>query len=307
MPAVSENVRFSSANAIKADFDDIYRAKDPRSYFRVLGGLGYVIPEIAGPALLQLADRLIRSKGRPITILDVGCSYGILSAVMRCGLNIDQLRSRYAKLPLQALSSERLAGFDAHYFASWAPREDLRFVGLDRSPEAIAYAQRVGLIEEGLTADLETNSPSERARSVISTVDLIVSTGAVGYLSEKTFAKLLQAFPPGKAPWIASFVLRMFDYGSIAETARQHGLATERLEGVTFVQRRFRDDVEAEETLRLLEARGVDPAGKETEGLYHAELFVSRPPADIERASLNEIVSPTGQRATVTAFRNRDQ
>jgi hypothetical protein len=226
---------------------------------------------------------------------------------MRYGLCIEQLRNRYAKASLKLLNSERLAGCDSHYFASWAPREDLRFVGLDRSPEAIAYAHRVGLIEEGLAVDLETNSPSERARSVISTVDLIVSTGAVGYISEKTFAKLLQAFPPGKAPWIASFVLRMFDYGSIAETARQHGLATERLEGVTFVQRRFRDDVEAEETLRLLEARGVNPAGKETEGLYHAELFVSRPPADIKRASLSEIVSPTSQRATVTTFRNRDQ
>jgi SAM-dependent methyltransferase len=295
MAAISGNVRFSSANAIKADFGDIYRAKDPRGYFGVLGGLGYVIPEIAGPALLQLADCLIRSKGRPITILDIGCSYGILSAVMRYGLSIDELRNRYAKLPLQALSSDGLACCDAHYFASWAPREDLRFVGLDRSSEAIAYAQRVGLIEEGLIVDLETNSPSERARSVISTVDFIVSTGAVGYISENTFARLLQAFPPGKAPWIASFVLRMFDYGSIAETARHHGLATERLEGVTFMQRRFRDEMEAEETLRLLEARGVDPAGKETGGAYHAELFVSRPPADVKRAGLSEIVSSTSQ------------
>ena len=295
MAAISGDERFSRANAIKADFGDIYRAKDPRGYFGVLGGLGYVIPELAGPTLLQLADFLIRSKGRPITILDIGCSYGILSAVMRCGLGIDELRNRYAKLPLQALSSDGLACCDTHYFASWAPREDLRFIGLDRSSEAIAYAQRVGLIEEGLIVDLETNSPSDRARSVISTVDLIVSTGTVGYISEKTFARLLQAFPPGKAPWIASFVLRTFDYGSIAEAARDHGLATERLEGVTFVQRRFRDEIEAEEALRLLEARGVDPAGKETGGVYHAELFVSRPPADVNRAGLDEIVTCTSQ------------
>jgi SAM-dependent methyltransferase len=283
--------RFSSANAIKADFHDIYRAKDPRAYFGVLGGLDYVIPEIAGPVLLQLADSLVQSRGSPITILDIGCSYGILSAVMRSGLGMDELRSRYAKLPLQVMNSDGLAWYDSHYFASWPSRDDLRFIGLDRSPEAIAYAQRVGLIEEGLIVDLETKSPSERARSVISTVDLIVSTGAVGYVSEKTFAKILQVFPPGKAPWIASFVLRLFEYDGIAETARQHGLATERLEGITFVQRRFRDKLEAEEALRLLEARGVNPAGKEAEGRYHAELFVSRPDADVKRAGLSEIVS----------------
>jgi hypothetical protein len=292
---VSENVCFSSINAVKADFNDIYRAKDPRSYFKVLGGLDYVIPEIAGPVLLQLAQRLIQSKGRPITILDVGCSYGILSAVMRYGLSIEQLHDRYATTALQSLNSDRLAGYDAHYFASLAPHEDLRFIGLDCSSEAIAYALRVGLIEEGLTADLETSSLSERACSIISKVDLIVSTGAVGYISEKTFSKLLQAFPPGKAPWIASFVLRMFDYHNIAETIDQHGLATEHLAGATFVQRRFQDKMEAEEALRLIEARGVNPIGKEANGRYHAELFVSRPPADVKRASLSEIASPTSR------------
>lgn len=286
------NMRLSSANAIKADFHDIYRASDPRRYFSVMGGLDYVIPEIAGPILLQLADRLIQSTGRPITILDIGCSYGILSAVMRSGLSMDELRCRYAKPALQVQNSDGLAWYDSHYYASWPPRGDMRFIGLDRSPEAIAYAQRVGLIEEGLVVDLETNSPRERARSVLRTVDLIVSTGAVGYVSEKTFAKILQVFPPGQAPWIASFVLRLFDYTGIAETARHHGLATERLEGVTFVQRRFRDETEANEALRLLEARGVDPAGKEAEGRYHAELFVSRPAADVNRANLSGIVSP---------------
>lgn len=251
MPVVSENVRFSTANAIKADFNDIYRAKDPRGYFSVLGGLGYIIPELAGPVLLQLANRLIRSKGHPISVLDIGCSYGILSAVMRCGLSIEQLCNRYAGPSFQAMNSDRLASCDADYFASLAPFEDVRFIGLDRSPEAIAYAQRVGLIEEGLTVDLETDSLSEQARSIIATADLIVSTGAVGYISEKTFGKLLRAFPTGKAPWIASFVLRMFDYENIAETARQHGLATERLERTTFVQRRFRDDIEREENIAL--------------------------------------------------------
>ncbi len=288
-----ENARFSSINAIKADFNHIYRAKDPRSYFKVLGELDYIIPEIAAPVLMQLVEHLIRSKGRPITVLDVGCSYGILAAVMRYGLTIQQLHDRYVAAPLQAPGSDRLASYDAHYFAGWPRRDDVRFIGLDCSAEAIAYALKVGLIDEGLVIDLEIGALNERACSVVSKVDLIVSTGAVGYISEKTFAKLLRAFPSGREPWIASFVLRMFDYTNIAEIISQHGLETERLDEVTFVQRRFRDEAEFEDTLRLIQARGIDPAGKEAEGVYHAELFVSRSPADIRKANLGDIVRPS--------------
>lgn len=293
---------FSSCNAIKADFNDIYRARDPRDYFKVLGELGYIIPEVAAPVLFRLVERLIRSRGRPVTILDVGCSYGILAAMMRYGLTIGQLRDRYAAAPMQALSPDDLASYDAHYFAGWPRRDDVRFIGLDCSAEAIAYALRVGLIEEGLVVDLETAAPNKRACSVISKVDLIVSTGAVGYVSERTFAELLKPFPFGHAPWVASFVLRMFDYREIAETISRHDLATERLDGITFMQRRFRDSSEYENALRLIQARGLDPANREAEGAYHAELFVSRPLADISKVGLHDIVQPVGGHAMVDAL-----
>lgn len=305
--AGQESLCFSSVNAIKADFNEIYRSRDPRNYFNLLGGLGYVIPDVAAPVLLQLVERLSRQKGRPITILDIGCSYGILSAVMRSGLSIRQLCDRYAAAPIRALGSDRLATYDTQYLAGWPQRTDMRFIGLDCSAEAIAYALRVGLIDQGLVLDLETGAPTERARSIISRADLIVSTGAVGYISEKTFSHLLEAFPSGQAPWIASFVLRMFDYANIADVIHQQGLETERLDGVTFVQRRFRDAAEFEDTLRLIRSREIDPTGKEAEGLYHAELFVSRPPADIKRASLRAVASPASEHATVTAFRGRDR
>ncbi|MCQ4190963.1 class I SAM-dependent methyltransferase [Methylocystis suflitae] len=285
------NVRFSSINAIKADFSDIYASDDPRDYFKVLGKLNYVIPQLAAPVLLQLAERLIEIKGRPITILDVGCSYGLLSATARLGLSISQLCARYEAEPIQALDPQRLASFDAKYFASWPKRPDIRFIGLDCSPQAISYALTVGLIEKGLVIDLETNAPDGNARSLISQADLIISTGAVGYISEKTFSKLLQAFPAGKSAWVASFVLRMFDYAKIAKTLHEHGLETERLNDVTFVQRRFQDRSELCSAIDLIKSRGLDPSGKEDEGFYHAELFLSRPTNEVRKASLSRIVS----------------
>jgi hypothetical protein len=282
---------YASANAIKADFNTIYRQRDPREYYCVLGGLDYIIPEVASPLFLQLIQQLIEHKGRPITIVDVGCSYGVLSAVMRHGLTMDQLRNRYASSSVRNLPPDRLAACDVHYFAAWPERADLRLIGLDASPEAIAYAHRVGLIDEGLAVDLETSSLNERAQALVAKADLIVSTGAVGYVTEKTFSKLLAAFEPGAEPWVASFVLRAFDYRPISGSMSRRGLVTERFEGATFVQRRFRDADEYQNTIGLLRDAGVDPTGKEADGLLHAELFVSRPEAQAKLTALSDILS----------------
>jgi hypothetical protein len=97
----------------------------------------------------------------------------------------------------------------------------------------------------------------------------------------------------GSSPWVVSFVLRMFPYDTIEAELAQHGLVTEKLGGVTFVQRRFHSESELEATLKAVQARGLDPHGKEADGLFHAELFVSRPEAEVRDNPLSEIVSVT--------------
>ncbi len=283
---------YSDSNAIKADFNNIYLRKDPRSYYSVLGGMDYVIPDVARPIFMQLAEKCAAELGRgPITILDVGCSYGVNAAQIRHGLSIKQLRERYLAPNIERLSSEKVVEFDQKYFASWPAREDFRFIGLDISPEAIGYGRKTGLLDDGVAIDLQSLPLDTRTRNMVSQADLIISTGCVGYVTKETFTKLLAAGQ--KSPWIASFVLRMFDYANIEGALSEHGLVTEKFSGATFVQRRFRDRAECEQTLAALSARGIDPGGKETEGLLHAELFVSRPEVSVSAAPLTEIMSLT--------------
>jgi hypothetical protein len=66
---------------------------------------------------------------------------------------------------------------------------------------------------------------------------------------------------------------------------------TERYEGATFVQRRFANRDEMESTIRAVEGRGLDTDGYETEGLYHSNLFVSRPDEEIARRPIQELVT----------------
>ncbi len=294
---------YSDANAIKADFNEIYRRNDPRAYYRVLGGMDYVIPDVARPIFVQIAEQCAAERGRPITILDVGCSYGVNAAQIRHGISMKQLRDRYLASSIEHIPAEKVAEYDRKYFASWPARHEFRFVGLDTSAEAIAYALKAGLLDDGVAINLECDALDERARRALSEVDLIISTGCVGYVTEKTFSKVVSA--TGTLPWVASFVLRMFDYAPISKALATSRLATEKFSGATFVQRRFRDRGECEQTLAALEARGVDPAGKESEGLLHAELFVSRPEASISAAPLTDIVSLTSGIARAFGDRHR--
>jgi hypothetical protein len=119
----------------------------------------------------------------------------------------------------------------------------------------------------------------------------------VGYVTEKTFETVLDALP-APAPWIISFVLRMFPYDSFAACFAHHGLVTERLASAVFVQRRFRDLAEFERTLAELGARGIDTCAFESDGLLRAELYVSRPRPDVHAAPLESIV-------TICSGRNR--
>lgn len=287
---------FSAINLSKANFDDIYTQDDPRGYFSILGALDYMIPDLAEPVVRQILSAMIQSHDVQPVVLDVGCSYGINAAVHRFPLSFNTLRARYSHHEMTALDSDELARLDRNFYASWPDVGVARFLGLDISAPAICYARQVGLIDDGVVADLERNALAPRDADVVRKANVMLSTGAVGYVTEKTYRKLLAAMP--EPPWIISFVLRMFPFDQLARTFEEYGLETEKLAGATFMQRRFRDVTEFEGSLQALAARGIDTTGFESEGLFQADLFVSRPKADVRAARLEDIV-------TVTSGRNR--
>ena len=105
----------------------------------------------------------------------------------------------------------------------------------------------------------------------------MTSTGCVGYLTEKSFDRILPAVSEGQMPWIANFVLRLFPFDAIEKSLDKWGYVTEKLEGQTFFQRQFASDDEQDQVLEQLHDQGVDPTGKEAEGHFLAEFYLSRP------------------------------
>ncbi|HMN47291.1 MAG TPA: hypothetical protein PKE27_22125 [Povalibacter sp.] len=283
-------------NLSKANFNDIYVQPDPRSYFSALGALDYMIPDLAEPVIRQILSSFVQARGQTPRVLDVGCSYGINAAVHRFPVNFHSLRGRYTRREMMALDTDELTRLDRNFYASWPEMGQARFIGLDVSEPAVNYAKQVGLLEDGVVANLETDRLTAPQAAVLGSANVILSTGAVGYVTERTYAQVLDAMDT--SPWVISFVLRMFPFEQFIRAFAAHDMVTERLAGATFVQRRFRDADEFRNSLDRLAELGIDTAGFEADGLLHADLFLSRPVEEARAMPIDEVV-------TVASGRNR--
>jgi SAM-dependent methyltransferase len=252
----------------KASFDHIYTEPDPRPYFATLRRFDYCIPQQAKPWFAGLVRR--HPAARP-TVLDIGCSYGINAALLNGGVSMPQLYARYAAAA--TLSRSELAASDRSLVA--AGPGVARFVGLDVSGPALAYAVDAGLLAAAVRADLEEGEPTGEQAAVLGGADLVVSTGCFGYVTDKTLGRVLDACGDAR-PWMAHFVLRMFSFAPVLEDLAELGYETVQIER-PFRQRRFATAEEQSQVLDALGTAGIDPSGLESDGWLYAKLHVSRP------------------------------
>ncbi|MFE4856544.1 hypothetical protein [Streptomyces sp. NPDC056670] len=268
-------------------FDAIYDQPDPRAYFRALGPLGYRTPGHAQRVFRRLRTALSPAGSAPLTVLDLCCSYGINAALLNHEVTLDDLYERYTSREAAAKTPAQLADWDREFYAARRRGDQVRVIGLDRAPRAVAYGRAVGLLAEGFAEDLEEAPPSPALRRAVQDVRLITVTGGTTFLSQRTFRPLLCA---AHGPvWVAAFVLRTSSYDDIAGALAAFGLATERT-GTTFPQRRFTDRAEQRYAVDTVTAAGLDPAGKECDGSFHTALHLSRPTSDVVMIPLDTLV-----------------
>lgn len=288
---MTNNANFEELNGAKAKLDHIYDRPDPRAYFSELNKLGYAIPDAAKPIFQILIGHLQQRWHDTVHVLDLGCSYGVNAALLKHHLSMVDLYEHWGERKLADAQTEELIAYDQRFFADFDEPEDIEVVGLDPAQNAIAFAEDVGLLDKGIAADLETEPLPAPAKQELRSVDLMISTGCIGYVTQKTFDRLLPAVTQGQPPWIANFVLRLFPFDAIEETLSDWHYVTEKLEGQTFVQRRFASANEQEQMLEILCHRGVDPTGKEAEGNLLAEFYLSRPMKDAAELPIERLFS----------------
>jgi predicted TPR repeat methyltransferase len=264
--------RFDSAG--KVSLDHLYTQPDPRGYFGTLRGLDYRIPELAKPYFARLiGDVRCASAGRDVTVLDVGCGYGVNAALLRCESTMDDLYERYRTIGPDA-PREVLLARDRELVRSGAFRDRTTFLGLDVSASALAYAHEAGFIDVTVRADLERDDLSDSQRATVGSADLVISTGCLGYVTERTLVRIVDACVA--PPVMAHTVLRMYSYEPVVKALAGLGYETT-AEASLLRQRRFASPEEQSLVLDTLCDAGVDPTGLESEGWLYARLFISRP------------------------------
>jgi len=286
---VSTAETFALDETGKIDITDIYNKPDPRRYYSTLRHLDYQIPEAAKPVFQRVisAYRHAHEKGK-VRVLDVGCSYGVNAAILKCDLEMDQLYDFYASQAGPSTKRDQLLAHDQSLIEESIKDADLEVVGLDISKSAIDYAVEAHLLDDGVAANLEAGGPPPEAAAVLDEADLVISTGCIGYVGKKTLKGILDANAPRK-PWMTHFVLRMFPFDEIDAVLEDFGYVTEKVENQTFVQRRFANHEEQEHVLQRLSELGIDASGLEADGWYHAEAFISRPAEDRAATSIGEL------------------
>ncbi|WP_225727596.1 MULTISPECIES: class I SAM-dependent methyltransferase [unclassified Nocardia] len=263
----------------KASFDDIYDRPDPRDYYARMSELDYRIPELAKPYFQRQFDDYRAATGATrITVLDIGCSYGVNAALLRFDTTMRGLADHYGAAG--AADRADLLARDRTVLTAADGQPDVRFVGMDASMTALSYAREAGLLHDTVHADLENAEPTDAQRDTLAAADLVISTGCVGYITEKTLTRVATAHPT-RRPWMAHFVLRMYGFDAIAAALAELGYRTERAPGL-FEQRRFASAAERTRVLNTLAANGIDTDDCESDGWLYANLYLSRPHTDSE-------------------------
>lgn len=273
----------------KICLDHIYTQPDPRAYFSTLRKLDYCIPQLAKPYFMKLIQECRKSRRiMALNVLDIGCSYGINAALLKCDTTMEELHERYCGLDARAQTRSTLLTRDRELISTRNHLKCIRFVGLDVSYSALSYALLAGFLDGAVHADLEKRDPTERQREQFAGTDLVISTGCLGYVSSRTISQVVSASGERK-PWMAHFVLRMFPFTPVAEGLAELGYDTVHLERV-FKQRRFASLGEQSLVLDTLSSVGVDPRGLEADGWLYAQLYISRP-RDTKGCSIIDLIS----------------
>jgi len=274
---------YNTANEAKTTFDDVYTAPTPHAYIAAMAKNGYEIGEQARPYCTAAAELLREHNGEawPVQMLDVGCSYGIGSAFVKFGCSFDEMVAFF----LARAPKEYHAACEA--MRMWLniapPACDVRAVGLDNSKSAIRFAVDAGLLDGGVVRDFEAPnaSLSEDECAWFRSCNLLISTGAIGYVTDRTLGAVLRHlgkdYPGDFGPFAVVTILRMFPSAPIEAVFEEHGLSFGAVPGVRLPQRRFTDGAERRKVLSLLHDRGIDTREWEDRGKQYADLYIAAP------------------------------
>ncbi|MFL2433592.1 MAG: hypothetical protein ACJ0H0_01680 [Vicinamibacterales bacterium] len=273
---------YDQQNQVKASFNSIYSEPTPHHYLRRMLALDYKMADQMKSYLSATVDMVTDFQSTAM-VLDVGCSYGISAALLKTGCSYRDLTEFY----LQEASSE----YDGcvvstqRWLETHATRQNVKVVGLDSSAPAIKFAVSSHMIDEGIARNLEEENSKltdDEAR-LIRECNVLMSTGAIGYVTEKTLDVVLDefdknsTFKPRGGGVVLMSVLELFDLVPIEKVFTNHGYLFRKLP-IRIPQRRFVDEEERNGILETLKQRNTLTDAQRSEHQMFANLCIAAKP-----------------------------
>jgi carnitine O-acetyltransferase len=249
--------------------------------------VNYRMADYMNPFLTAVVDASgsPSSPQRPVRIFDLGCSYGVSGALLKTDCSYQELAEFFRCETSSEYSSCVTESKD--WLESHVAREDVEVVGFDSSVEAVRFATASRMIDKGITRNLEENESAltKEEKSLIRQCDVLLSTGVIGYVTEKTVRPILEELGhdvSGSLGAVAIMsVLELFDPEPIAESFTECGYRFGQLP-IRIPQRRFADEEERKGVLEALRARGESTAVQDSEDQMFASLCVAAHPQSFE-------------------------
>lgn len=274
----------------KASFADIYNQATPREYFSALQPLRYATPGRAQPIVRRCVETLRQKRQlETVTVLDLCAGYGVNSALLKHDLSLDELYQRFTA-PQGHLATSKSIAADADWFRhSRRNHLPLRVIAQDVAAKALNYAHRVGLADETLPLNLEENELEQGQAELLRDVDLIVVTGGISYIGERTFSRVLKACR--RSPWALYFPLRHSDSQPIDDVFEQAGYRVE-ISKRTVAHRRF-ESVQEQRRIRSRILSRSEPRMSPPSWTYlEAMLKLALPQEDCALLSFENLLGP---------------
>jgi len=186
----------------KADWSHVYTAETAADYMLFSLESDYFAPEYAMGYLRPLFTKLSHELQRPLNLMDLGSSYGIISTLALYNLTWSELIDFYVKD--NQLINHSWQDIEHFYLHQLKPAHSHKFYLLDSSKPAIEFSIKMNLCEKGYVLDIKNDPLTDELKNVIQQIDVFICVGSISYFGANFFAQMLKvAVAKGHFPLLA--------------------------------------------------------------------------------------------------------
>ena len=275
----------------KNDFGRVYDLEDPSPYFTALGPADYRMPGVLATTLQSMHGSIVKTRAADDTLklLDFGCGYGVVGALLRHDLSVRDLYTHFGARTWVAGDARVYWESDSVYF-SQTRDEPVSFEigGTDIAGVALEYAHALGFIDQVFHENLLEHPPSPTFKSFIRGVDVVVESGTLGVLLPVAFAEILDAGGKNR-PWFIYCPRPDVDWSSMDDLWPRRGYQSESLCPIPVRYRKPLDDFEREDMLRITRSFGKPDETVMRDDYLLVDLTLARPVGDVEALPIEQL------------------